>query len=266
MKIVYFVLAVCFVLWLFRRLLRRAEREGMKKFENHPAVTGILEFRGNCVYVSPMALITSDDRDVDISKINTEALDKVVRLRIVEIVEAVCDPKRVYDEVEIDRLKRMATVHSALTGVHIHQKLMLIDHETKAMYVAIRHRLELVEPDRNEINKFSNYLVGNKFMMSRMTAMDYAVKLEFLQMLGKNEYDYFHIFATRVKRRVRKNVPNSAYTDEEVQSCITAHACMLGLMIPRSYIRYDEITSALVNWDYNEEEGGDQKVVYLKRS
>lgn len=260
MRAEYWVALGCI---LFAIMIIRRVKKSSRKVKVTPEAKGILEFRGDCVYVSPMAIVSADERDVNVEKIDSERLDRVVRLRIVEIMEAIHDPsKKLKDQVEIDRLRRMATVHSAVTGQHIHKSLMLVDYETKALYLGVLHRQELVTPDRKELDRYSSRLSKDRDFMQRMGSIEYAVKLEFLSMMGKNEYAYFHHFATAAYRRSRRGNMHNNFRDDEIQSAITAFAIRLGFMIPRSYVRYDAVTAALVNWDLPEV-NRDQNVVYL---
>ena len=222
-----------------------------KKLESSPAMRGILEQPGNCSFISPMAVHAIDDIDVDLNKIKKEALDRVVRLRMVEIFEAVNDPsKKIKDEDDIKNLKRIATVHAAYHGQTIHNSLILMDHMTKALLCGVQHRMELVLYTMDDI-PWRAVRHNDKFKLRHIGGLDYSVKQEFLTMMGKNDYDYFHNFATRVRRRIRRS-RHENYSDEEIQSAITAYAARLGFMIPRSYVRIDEITSLLVHWDSEE--------------
>lgn len=236
----------------------------VKRLESIPAAKGILEYRGDCVYVSPLSIINFDKEAVDVEKMNPEPLDSVVRLRMVQIFDAINDPvKRLTDPNEIIKLKRMATVHSAVTGTNIHKSMFHIDRETKRLYVGIQHRQELVSISADEVPQLI-YTKGTQDLLRNLGNLDFALRQEFFNAMGRNEYDYFHIFVTKVRRRIRKHRYES-YTDDQIQSCITGFAARLGFQIPRSYVRIDSVTSAVVHWDKEAEINDTTNVVRMQR-
>lgn len=245
MKMEYWFILVLVVAMF---VLHRRYKKLIKEMNETPAARGILEFRGDCVYVSPMAILTINDEVVDVSRIKAEKLDRVVRLRMVEIFDAINDPiKRITDEQDIAMLKRMATVHSAITGTNIHRSLFLLDKETKRFFVGVQSRQELVRIEPSDV-PLEPYTQVTRNTLRELGGLDFNIRQEFMNAMGRNEYDYFHTFVTKVRRRVRKH-RFETYTDEQIQSVITGFAARLGFMIPRSYIRIDETTSAIVHWD-----------------
>ena len=226
--------------------------------------THFLHFRGNTTYVSPMAIMSINDDIVDPTKVSAEALDRVVRLRMIEILEGVNDPsKMVSSPDETNRLKRMATVYSAITGHNIHNSLVLVDKETKRLFIGIKYRMTLVEMCRDDVPLIPPSPEVTE-TLTRQGGLVYSVRAEFMNSLAKDDYDYFHIFVTKVRRRVRKHRFED-YRDEEIQSCVTAFAARTGLSLPRSYIRIDDVTSTLVHWDNQKQNLETTNVLYMTR-
>ncbi len=252
-------LLVVFGVWIIRRC------DGfIKRLESIPAAKGILEYRGDCVYVSPLSIMRFDNIPVDIEKMNPEPLDNVVRLRMVQLFDAINDPvKQLTNPDEIIKLKRMATVHSAVTGTNIHKSLMHIDRETKRLYAGIQHRQELVAIAPDEVPQLI-YTKSTQDLLRDLGNLDFALRQEFFNAMGRNEYDYFHIYVTKVRRRIRKH-RYETYTDEQIQSCITGFAARLGFQIPRSYVRIDAVTSAVVHWDKEVELADTTNVLRMQR-
>lgn len=259
-----FVVAIVLVYFVLRRSLRQSAWQ--KSLDEPKVFDGMVRHRNNTTYVSAMAIITAIEEQIDISTIRPEAIDRVMRLRLTEIVTAIMDKGgRVKDQSDRERLCRMATVYSAMHGVAIPNELVLIDRETKALLQAVSDRMELrlircipfgdfvIEKDFDHVpylkNRYTPQLdAERRALIRRYASIDQTVQHEFLKMLGQNEFDFFHKFCVRCRQRFNYNQRQYA-TDDVIKSVLTAWAARTGINIPKSYMRIDEISILLMNWD-----------------
>jgi hypothetical protein len=213
-----------------------------------------------------MAILRVNIGTFDPARIPQDRINRVVRLRMKDVVHGLLDPaSTVTSLVERERLRRYVTVLSALLGESIPASFVLIDQETKQLFFAVRQQLKLVKvnmmplgfPHGNQ--EIIPYHVNNlewseeldqqrKAVIKTYAGVDHLVQSEFLKMLAKNEYLFFHIFATRCRQRMTA-AQKAVMNDEGIQSIITAYAARTGLQIPQGYVRYDSVSILLMNWD-----------------
>lgn len=239
---------------------------GWGNLRKPPEFNDILYQRGDVAYVSATAIMRAPLSKFDVNRVKEDNVDRLVRLRMVEVVQSLLDPASlITDEEDRKQLRRYATVQSAILGLSIPKSFILIDKETKHLFMSVMSRLELVSVERVPVGTdkvddthelaWINVDMHNavlererKALLAQYSSVDHLVQQEFLRALGKNEYDYFHMFATRCRRRFNP-LQKQKVNDEGIKSVITAYAARTGIKIPRSYVSYDPISVLLMNWD-----------------
>jgi hypothetical protein len=241
-------------------------RSGFFRFSKEPQFNDILYQRGDVAYVSPTAIMRAPLPKFDPERVKEDNVDRLVRLRMVEVAQSLLDPaSNIKDEEDRKQLRRYATVQSAILGLSIPKSFILIDKETKHLFMSVLSRLELVSVERVPVGSdkvddthelaWINVDMHNailererKALLAQYSSVDHLVQQEFLRQMGRNEYDYFHMFATRCRRRFSPQQKQKV-DDAGIKSVITAYAARTGLKIPRSYVSYDPISVLLMNWD-----------------
>jgi len=146
--------------------------------------------------------------------------------------------------------RRMLTIMAALQGFALPRDVVLLDDGTKRLWTLYRRHMSLMLPTREdlaiEMSRVRTSPTEEDYRRAERLAIRAPLILQLLLRYGKN--DCFPLWARFYPTFIQAARTNKLlFTSDDVESLVTAVAMRYAVKIPRSFLRYDVMTVALMN-------------------
>lgn len=148
---------------------------------------------------------------------------------------------------------RALTIAAALFDQTLPASLFLLDSRTAALWQALKKDLKCVfvlnertaGEDDEKFQLFDSKIM-TEIALARYTAQLQKLATLLLHFANQGSYPSFEVFYKTFELNVQKLHRDNNFTQDELKSMVSALAILTCSQIPRSYIRVDSITQAIV--------------------